>query len=111
MENEYKVLDLKVDSVLENDTKSTLVFDCRKKNGLPKRIAYYRNNHKIAHSMVPFVFLDSDVFQCMEVKPITKHMERLEIICDHMEAIILKATAIKRNGSKIVLYVDDNYAR
>ena len=73
---------------------------------------YYRNNYMMTHSqsMSPYVFCSPELCSLMALRIKERNnVAGFEIISTYAGGMILKVTSIKKDGSKVIAYIDDNY--
>ena len=107
MMSDYKKMTLKVIKMYRYPDRS-VCFECMKKNGMPKAAILiagisHGGRHKIIFTLDSIINSNYSI-----MREIDKKFETLEVETDHAEKFILKATAVKKDGSRIILFVDDD---
>ena len=104
-----------VDEVFEDSYGNVVVFDCHKERSpIKKRLMYYRNKYMATHSqsMSPYVFFSPELCGLMALRIKERNdVAGFEIVCTYAGGMILKVTSIKKDGSKVITYIDDNYSK
>ena len=104
---DYKNMTLKVIKMYRYPDRS-VCFECLKKNGMPKAAILIAG---ISHGGRPKIIftLDSIINSNYAImREINKKFESLELETDHAEKFILKAIGIKKDGSREVIFIDDD---
>lgn len=103
----YKTMTLEVIKMYRYPDRS-VCFECLKKNGMPKAAILFAG---ISHGGRPKIIftLDSVINSNYAImREIDKKFESLELETDHAEKFILKAVGIKKDGSREVIFIDDD---
>ena len=103
----YKTMTLEVIKMYRYPDRS-VYFECLKKNGMPKAAILIAGFSQGGRNKIIFT-LDSIINSDYAImREIYKKFESLELETDHAENFILKAVGIKKDGSREVIFIDDN---